>query len=127
MPPWHQPRRMARVLTGIDLAIPFLDTAYVLAWLPGLVLACFGFYWLVGPMTIAVIPLTVLAYAFLFRRQWRDVFKPLGLRVRKNVAGPRRLPLRVPDPHVGGVGARATRRSCSAAAEMEVRRHHPDS
>ncbi len=85
VPPWHQPRRMARVLTGIDLAIPFLDTAYVLAWVPGLVLACFGFYWLVGPMTIAVVPLTVLAYAFLFRRQWRDVFKPLGLRVRKNV------------------------------------------
>lgn len=65
--------------------IPFLDTAYVLAWVPGLVLACFGYYWLVGPMTIAVVPLTVLAYAFLFRRQWRDVFKPLGLRVRKNV------------------------------------------
>ncbi len=85
VPPWHQPRRMARVLTGIDLAIPFLDTAYVLAWVPGLVLACFGYYWLVGPMTIAVVPLTVLAYAFLFRRQWRDVFKPLGLRVRKNV------------------------------------------
>ncbi len=76
---------MARVLTGIDLAIPFLDTAYVLAWIPGLVLACFGYFWLVGPMTVAVVPLTVLAYAFLFRRQWHDVFKPLGLRVRKNV------------------------------------------
>ena len=85
VPPWHQPRRMARVLTGIDLAIPFLDTAYVLAWVPGLILACFGYYWLVGPMTIAVVPLTLFAYGVLFVRQWRGVFKPLGLKVRKNL------------------------------------------
>lgn len=84
VPPWQQPRRMARVLTAVDLAIPFLDTAYVLAFVPGLILACFGYFWLVGPMTIAVIPLTAFAYAILFNRQWRDVFKPLGLKVRKN-------------------------------------------
>ena len=84
VPPWQQPRGFARVLTSLDLAIPFLDTAYVLAWLPGLVLACFGYFWLVGPMTVAVLPLTGLAYGLLFRRQWRDVFKPLGLVVRRN-------------------------------------------
>jgi biofilm PGA synthesis N-glycosyltransferase PgaC len=84
VPPWHQPRPMARVLTTVDLAIPFLDTAYILAWFPGVILACFGYYWLVGPMTIAVLPLTALAYAILFHRQWHHVFKPLGLKVRKN-------------------------------------------
>ncbi len=84
VPPWRQPRRMARALTAVDLLIPFLDTAYILAWFPGLILACFGIYWLVGPMTIAVLPLTALAYGLLFNRQWRDVFKPLGLKVRKN-------------------------------------------
>jgi poly-beta-1,6-N-acetyl-D-glucosamine synthase len=84
VPPWHQPRRLTRALTAVDLTIPFLDTAYVFAWLPGLVLACFGQYWLVGPMTIAVLPLTAIVYGVLFRRQWHDVFKPLGLVVRKN-------------------------------------------
>ncbi len=84
VPPWQQPGIFSRVLTTIDIAIPFMDTAYVLAWLPGLVLACFGYYWLVGPMTLAVFPLTALVYAILFHRQWRDVFKPLGLVVRKN-------------------------------------------
>jgi biofilm PGA synthesis N-glycosyltransferase PgaC len=84
VPPWRQPRRMARILTGVDLAIPFLDTAYILAWFPGLVLACFGYFWLVGPMTIAVLPVTALAYALLFNRQWHDVFRPLGLKIRKN-------------------------------------------
>ena len=84
VPPWHQPRGFSRILTSLDLAIPFLDTAYVLAWLPGLVLACFGHYWLVGPMTVAVLPLTAVAYGLLFHRQWRDVFRPLGLVVRRN-------------------------------------------
>ena len=84
VPPWQQPGRFTRVLTAIDLAIPFMDTAYVLAWLPGLVLACFGIFWLVGPMTLAVLPLTGVAYGLLFRRQWRDVFRPLGLVVRRN-------------------------------------------
>ena len=84
VPPWRQPRGFSRVLTSLDLTIPFLDTAYVLAWVPGLVLACFGYFWLVGPMTVAVLPLTGLAYGLLFRRQWHDVFRPLGLVVRRN-------------------------------------------
>ena len=84
VPPWHQPRRATRILTAIDLVIPFMDTTYIFAWVPGLVLACFGHFWLVGPMTVAVLPLTGLVYAILFRRQWHDVFRPLGLRVRKN-------------------------------------------
>jgi poly-beta-1,6-N-acetyl-D-glucosamine synthase len=86
VPPWKQPRPMARVLTAVDMTIPFLDTAYLIAFVPGLILACFGIFWLVGPMTIAVLPLTALAYGVLFHRQWHHVFKPLGLRVRKNWA-----------------------------------------
>jgi poly-beta-1,6-N-acetyl-D-glucosamine synthase len=86
VPPWQQRKTFTRVLTGVDVLIPFMDTAYVLAWLPGLVLACFGHFWLVGPMTLAVLPLTGAVYGILFRRQWHDVFKPLGLRVRKNWA-----------------------------------------
>ena len=84
VPPWRQTRRFTRILTAVDLVIPLLDTAYVFAWIPGLVLACFGHFWLVGPMTLAVLPLTAMVYAVLFRRQWHDVFKPLGLVVRKN-------------------------------------------
>ena len=35
-------------------------------------------------MTLAVLPLTACVYGLLFHRQWRDVFRPLGLKVRKN-------------------------------------------
>ena len=43
VPPWHQRRLLARVVAGIDLLIPLLDIGYALIWLPGLLLAAFGF------------------------------------------------------------------------------------
>lgn len=84
VPPWRQQRGLAKVFTGLDVAIPFLDAAYVFLWIPGLVLACFGVFWIVGPMTIAVIPLTLAVYAVLYHYQNTRVFQPLGLRVRRN-------------------------------------------
>ncbi|MHB8218732.1 MAG: glycosyltransferase family 2 protein [Acidimicrobiales bacterium] len=87
VPPWRQQHGLARVLTGIDVAIPLLDTAYVFLWIPGVVLACFGILWIAGPMTVAVIPVTLAVYAVLFRHQRRRVFEPLGLTVRRNLIG----------------------------------------
>ena len=75
------------MLTGFNLLIPLLDTAYVFAWLPGLILAGFGDYWVVGPMTIAVLPVTLVVYGVLFHYQNQRVFRPLGLRVRRNLLG----------------------------------------
>jgi biofilm PGA synthesis N-glycosyltransferase PgaC len=87
VPPWRQKRSPARLLTAIDLAIPLLDAAYVFLWIPGIVLACFGCFWVVGPMTLAVVPLTLAVYAMLFHYQRRRVFEPLGLHVRRNILG----------------------------------------
>ena len=55
--PWTQPQWLLRFLTAIDLLIPALDVAYALVWLPGLVLVATGRYWIVGPYTLAVLPL----------------------------------------------------------------------
>jgi biofilm PGA synthesis N-glycosyltransferase PgaC len=87
VPPWRQPRALTRVMTGADLVIPLLDLTYTLVWLPGLVLSFFGVYWIVGPYTLLVLPLTVLTNAVLYRHQRRRVFGPLGLRVRSNRTG----------------------------------------
>jgi biofilm PGA synthesis N-glycosyltransferase PgaC len=87
VPPWQQQHGLARVLTAIDVVIPLMDSAYVFLWMPGLVLACFGKFWIIGPMTAAVLPLTLGVYVLLFRFQRRQVFDPLGLRVRRNVVG----------------------------------------
>jgi poly-beta-1,6-N-acetyl-D-glucosamine synthase len=85
--PWNQPRWLLRFLTAIDLLIPALDVAYALVWLPGLVLAATGRYWIVGPYTLAVLPLTLVVNAILYRYQRRRVFNILGLRVRRNSMG----------------------------------------
>jgi poly-beta-1,6-N-acetyl-D-glucosamine synthase len=85
--PWNQPRGLLRFLTAIDLLIPALDVAYALVWLPGLALAATGRYWVVGPYTLAVLPLTLIVNLILYRFQRRRVFNLLGLRVRRNAVG----------------------------------------
>jgi poly-beta-1,6-N-acetyl-D-glucosamine synthase len=85
--PWKQPRPMVAVMTAFDLLIPMLDLAYTFLWMPGLVLACFGIYWFVGIYTAAVLPLTLLVNAVLYRYQRRQVFVPFGLRLRRNLLG----------------------------------------
>lgn len=87
VPPWRQRSFIAVALTSIDLAIPFLDLAYVFLWWPGVVLACTGRFWVVGPMTIAVVPMTLLLYGVLYRYQHRQVLVPLGLRPRRDKRG----------------------------------------
>ena len=84
--PWQQPLTYTKYLTGINLIMPFLDITYTFFWLPGLVLACFGFYWIVGPMTLLVLPLTLMSYAILYTYQVY-VFRHLKLRTRKNLWG----------------------------------------
>jgi biofilm PGA synthesis N-glycosyltransferase PgaC len=87
VPPWRQRRVLARFVAGIDLLIPLLDIGYVLIWLPGLLLAAFGFPLIVGAWTLLVLPITVLVYGGLRRYQHRKVFGPLQLEVRRNRLG----------------------------------------
>jgi poly-beta-1,6-N-acetyl-D-glucosamine synthase len=84
--PWQQPTIFSKYLTGINLIMPYMDITYTFCWLPGLILAFFGFYWIVGPMTLLVLPLTLISYGILYRYQ-KSVFNDLDLRVRKNTLG----------------------------------------
>lgn len=84
--PWHQPHIYTRYLTGINMVMPFLDFTYTLFWLPGLVLAFWGHFWIVGPMTLLVLPLTLISYAILYKYQVH-VFSHLNLKIRKNKSG----------------------------------------
>jgi biofilm PGA synthesis N-glycosyltransferase PgaC len=87
VPPWHQRRVLARFVAGIDLLIPLLDVGYGLIWVPGLVLAAFGFPVIVGTWTLVVLPITLLVYGGLRGYQRRKVFGPLRLNVRRNRVG----------------------------------------
>lgn len=67
--------------------MPYLDFVYTFCWIPGLILAFFGFYWIVGPLTLLVLPLTIISYSLLYTYQRNYVFKNLGLKVRRNTLG----------------------------------------
>src|SRR5690606_39081610 len=54
-----------------NLAFPFLDLVYSVAVPAGIVLACTGRLWIIGPLTLIVIPLNVLIGFALFSRQRR--------------------------------------------------------
>jgi biofilm PGA synthesis N-glycosyltransferase PgaC len=87
VPPWRQRRVLARAVAGIDLLIPLLDIGYGLIWIPGLLLAAFGFPLIVGTWTLAVLPITLFVYGWLRRYQRTRIFGPLQLNVRQNRLG----------------------------------------
>jgi len=78
--------RMTTLFIWWNLLFLPLDLVYTLAFLPGLVLALFGFYWIAGPMTLLVLPLAAIWNLVIFRTQKR-MFQAQNLRVRRNLGG----------------------------------------
>lgn len=78
--------RMSTVFIWWNLLFPYMDLVYTLAFLPGLVLALFGYYWLAGPMTLLVLPLAMVVNYLMFFIQSR-MFRAQGLKVRRNPIG----------------------------------------
>lgn len=79
-------RRMSTLFVWWNLFFLPLDLVYTLVFIPGLVLACFGHFYIAGPLTIAVLPLTILWNTIIFRIQ-SDVYRREGLAVRRNYRG----------------------------------------
>lgn len=69
-----------------NLLIPLIDCGYGLIFLPGVIAAFFGYFFIAGPMTISVIPL-ILLNNFVFFMANRKEFEKRNLMVRKNVWG----------------------------------------
>ena len=78
--------RMSTLFIWWNLLFLPLDLVYTLAFLPGLVLALFGHYWIAGVMTLAVLPLAAVWNGIIFRVQAR-MFKNRELKVRRNIGG----------------------------------------
>jgi biofilm PGA synthesis N-glycosyltransferase PgaC len=78
--------RMTTLFIWWNLLFPYLDLAFTLAFVPGLVLALFGIYWIAGPLTLLLLPMAFLVNFVMFRIQ-RQMFAVQGLRVRRNLGG----------------------------------------
>ena len=78
--------RMSTLFVWWNLLFPWLDLAYTLFFIPGLVLACFGIYWIAGPLTLVLLPMALLMNYVMYRIGL-GMFARQGLRVRRNVPG----------------------------------------
>lgn len=78
--------RLTTFLIYWDLCFPIVDSCYFFIFIPGLIAACFGYFFIVGPMTLAVLPLTILIN-LLFLRGQHKVFEKHNLKIRKNILG----------------------------------------
>ena len=65
---------------------PYLDSVYTIAIPVGFALALTGNFLIVGPMTAAVLPISLTIALTMYVRQ-RAVFRVLGLRIRRNFLG----------------------------------------
>jgi biofilm PGA synthesis N-glycosyltransferase PgaC len=79
-------RRLSTLFVWWNVLFPWLDFVYTACFIPGLFLALFGIYWIVGPLTLALLPMA-LGINFLMFRVSSQMFDANGLKVRQNSAG----------------------------------------
>jgi biofilm PGA synthesis N-glycosyltransferase PgaC len=86
----HKPllfkRRLSTMFIWWNLLFISLDLAFTLVFVPALVLAFFGFYWLAGPITLLVLPLAALWNLVIFRIQMR-MLRRAGIEMKRSLAG----------------------------------------
>jgi biofilm PGA synthesis N-glycosyltransferase PgaC len=79
-------RRMYAHSVAANCLFPYLDTVYTIAVPAGIVLALTGNFLIVGPMTLAVLPISLTIALTMLVRQ-RTIFAQLGLKIRRNLLG----------------------------------------
>lgn len=78
--------RMTTLFIWWNLLFLPLDLAYTFAFIPGIVLAMFGFYYIVGIMTLVVLPLA-FTWNWIIHRVQRSMLLQQGLQVRRDRFG----------------------------------------
>jgi biofilm PGA synthesis N-glycosyltransferase PgaC len=63
-----------------------LDLTFTFIFIPGLIAALFGYYWIAGPLTLLLLPLAIIWNGVIFGIQSR-MFRREGLKVRRNYIG----------------------------------------
>jgi biofilm PGA synthesis N-glycosyltransferase PgaC len=79
-------RRLSTLFVWWNVLFPWVDLVYTACFIPGLILALFGIYWVVGPLTLALLPMA-LGINFVMYRVGSRMFDGNGLQVRRNPKG----------------------------------------
>jgi biofilm PGA synthesis N-glycosyltransferase PgaC len=78
--------RMTTLFIWWNAMFPYMDVVYTFAFIPGVILALFGHYYIAGPLTLFVLPLSLTVNFVMYGVQNR-MFTRQGLRVRRNFFG----------------------------------------
>jgi biofilm PGA synthesis N-glycosyltransferase PgaC len=78
--------RLRTMFIWWNLLFVSLDFTFTVVFLPGLVLALFGLFWLAGPITLLVLPLAALWNLVIFRIQTR-MLKRAGVKMKRSRRG----------------------------------------
>lgn len=78
--------RLSTLYVWWNALFPLMDIAYTLGFIPGLILACFGIYWIVGPMTLSLLPMAFFLNWQMYHKG-RAMFRTQNLKVRTNYLG----------------------------------------
>ena len=75
--PWQYPSKYTSFLTSINISIIYLDFAYILGFIPGVIMALFGYYFFVGIYTLLsmIIGVTMQLSIYLFQKNLNFPFK----------------------------------------------------
>ncbi len=79
--------RMSTLFVWWNVLFPWLDLAYTLCFIPGVIIACFGIYWVAGPMTLVLLPMALLDELRHVPDRRGACSPSQGLKVRRNVLG----------------------------------------
>ena len=77
--------RLSTMFIWWNLLFLPMDTVFTLIFIPGVIAAFLGYFWIAGPLTLLTLPLAVFWNVVIYRIQ-RRMFLDQGLRVRRNYA-----------------------------------------
>lgn len=75
--------RLSTLFIWWNLLFLPMDLIFTLVFIPGVIAALFGYYWIAGPFTLLTLPLALFWNVVIYRIQ-RRMFTDQGLRVRRN-------------------------------------------
>ncbi|WP_273544195.1 glycosyltransferase [Croceicoccus gelatinilyticus] len=79
-------RRLSTMFIWWNLLFVSIDLTFTLGFIPGLVLAAFGIFWLAGPLTLLVLPLAALWNVIIYRIQMR-MLKRQDIKMKRSLWG----------------------------------------
>lgn len=75
---------MSTLFVWWNLLFPYMDLVYTVAFIPGILMAMFGIYWIIVPMIVILLPMSLLVNLVMFRIQSK-MFIDNRLNIRRNV------------------------------------------